>query len=83
MLTLYSGDVTKGFDSTFWFGDSNFRLAATGGRATVDEIIKGIELKKSETFEKLVNLDELRKAQNEGKHLDWNTSLIFNFMMSY
>jgi hypothetical protein len=64
-----SGDVAKCFDCAFWFGDMNFRLAMSGGRTNVEAVLKGLEQKKSETYELLVNHDELHDAQNNGERI--------------
>ena len=47
-------------------GDMNFRLVMNGGRTNVDALMKGLEQKKVETYEKLYNHDELRAAQTSG-----------------
>ena len=55
-------DVTDKFDTTFWFGDLNFRLEVS--RLHADWLVKHKE------YEKALEFDQLRNAMREGKVFD-------------
>ncbi len=53
----------------------NFRLSMSGGRTNIENVLRGLEQRKSEAYEQLVNHDELHDAQNNGSDL-----FIFSFL---
>ena len=57
--TIEDIDVTDKFDTTFWFGDLNFRLEVS--RLHADWLVKHKE------YEKALEFDQLRNAMREGK----------------
>jgi hypothetical protein len=60
--TVEDLDVTDKFDTTFWFGDLNFRLEVS--RLHADWLVKHKE------YEKALEFDQLRNAMREGKVFD-------------
>lgn len=60
--TVEDIDVTDKFDTTFWFGDLNFRLEVS--RLHADWLVKHKE------YEKALEFDQLRNAMREGKVFD-------------
>lgn len=55
-------DVTYQYDTVFWLGDLNFRLAVNR-----DHVFEKLKDKKSDTYQHLMQWDQLSQARQKGK----------------
>lgn len=77
-MFFFLSDVTYQYDTVFWLGDLNFRLAVNR-----DHVFEKLKDKKSDTYQHLMQWDQLSQARRKGECDEGLTSLAYSVICEY